>query len=368
MKSILVIANDTQTIIWFRKDMIKGMIEKKCKVTIVAPDDNYRKEIEQLGVKLINLNYNRTGINPMNDIKLYFKYKNIIRKEKPDKIFAYNLKPVIYGILAAKSMKKIECYAMIPGAGYVFSNETIKAKIIKLIIKNLYKRALDNSEYVFFQNIDDKRQFVAEKIVKESKAIVVNGSGINLKQFEYSEIPNKPKFLFAARLLKTKGIIEFCEAAQNIKENFKEVQFDVIGGIDDNPTCIKEQQLQEYIDKNIINYYGKVNDVQNYLKNSSILVLPSYHREGVPHIVLEAMAVGRIIITTNEIGCKETVKEGINGFLIESKNTKMLTEKMKFIIENYSSCKKMGIESRKYAEEKFDVNSVNNIIFKNMKI
>lgn len=370
MKKILVIANDTQTIIWFRKDMILGMIKKKCNVTIIAPDDEHREEIEKMGVKLVKINYSRTGTNPLKDIELFRKYKKIIKEEKPDKIFAYNLKPVIYGILAAnnKVTKKSDCYAMIPGAGYIFSTDSVKARIIKYVIRRLYKKALGRAKVVFFQNRDDRNQFIKEKMVGRQKSIVVNGSGINLNQFAYKKMPDKVSFLFAARLLKTKGIIEYCKAAELVKKECKDIEFNIVGGVDDNPTCINKDELNYYIKNKIVNYYGKVDNMADYYENNAVMVLPSYHREGVPHAVLEAMSVGRIIITTNEIGCKETVKDGINGFMIDSKNSEMLAEKMKYVINHYEECKNMGLESRKYAEEKFDVKKVNNIIYRKMGI
>ena len=261
-----------------------------------------------------------------------------------------------------------KCYAMIPGAGYIFSGESFKANMIKTLIKGLYRKSLKNAKYVFFQNKDDKNQFINERIVEKEKAVVVNGSGINLETFSYKEMPKKISFLFAARLLKTKGIIEFCEAAEIIKKKYSNIEFNVVGGLDDNPTCIDKEQLEYFQNNKIINYYGKVNNMVDYFKKNAVLVLPSYHREGVPHVVLEAMSVGRIIITTNEVGCKETVKDGINGFMIQSKNSEVLAEKMEYLIENYNDCKNMGYESRKYAEEKFDVKKVNKIIYKKMGV
>ena len=181
-------------------------------------------------------------------------------------------------------------------------------------------------------------------------------------------MPNTISFLFAARLLKTKGIIEFCKAAEIVQEKYKGVQFNIVGGKDDNPACIDSKELKYYTDNKIVNYFGKVNNMPDYFEQNAVMVLPSYHTEGVPHAVLEAMSVGRIILTTNEIGCKETVKDGINGFMIPSKNAEILAEKIEYLINNYEQCKKMGLESRKYAEEKFDVKKVNNTIYEKMGI
>ena len=347
--------------------MLKDFLRKGHQLIILTPDHDHINELEKLhNLRCVELRYNRAGTNPFSELRLIDIYKRVLKDEKPDLVFAYNLKPVIYGIYAAHHEGVENLYAMIPGAGFVFSGETTKARLIQLLIRGMYRRSLGYCNKVFFQNPDDLKEFVEKKLVSQEKCVQIYGSGINLEQFQPAPFPNKPVFLFCARLLKVKGILEYCAAAYSIRRKYPELEFHVVGGYDENPTCIAKDELEQYISRGDILYHGKVNDVRPYIKMASVFVLPSYHREGVPHATLEAMAMGRPVLTTNAIGCRETVKDGINGFLVPPKDIAALEQKMLWFIEHRDRIEPMGAESRRYCAEKFDVKRVNNIILNTM--
>jgi glycosyltransferase involved in cell wall biosynthesis len=366
---IAIIANDTFTLIHFRFDMLLDFLSKGHHLIIFVPDHEHMDELIQLGnVECVELNYDRTGTSPLNDIKLIQVYRKYLKQEKPDIVFAYNLKPVIYGIFAAHKEKIRSIYAMIPGAGFVFSGENLKAKAIRVFIQRMYRQSLGWCKKVFFQNPDDLQEFVNANLIQIEKCVQVHGSGVNLDKFQLSILPDRPVFLFCSRLLKVKGILEYCESAKNVRKKYPEVEFHVVGGYDENPTCISKDELEQYVRNQDIFYHGKVNDVRPYIKNSTVFVLPSYHREGVPHAILEAMAMGRPILTTSSVGCRETVKEGLNGFMVGPKDAFALEQRMLWFIEHYEEAKKMGEESRRYCAEKFDVKRVNQIILETMEL
>ena len=227
---------------------------------------------------------------------------------------------------------------------------------------------------MFFQNSDDADEMVRRKLISRDKCVVISGSGIDLDMFPYSEMSVEPmKFMIATRLLVTKGVREYFEAARMVKKVHPEVVFQIAGALDPNPDGIKQEELDSYIEDGTVEFLGYV-DMTKALIDCSVFVLPSFYREGVPHSVLEAMGIGRAVITCNTPGCKETVRDaddsgkGKNGFLIESKNSQILAEKMIWMIDHPDDVKAMGKESRKYAEERFDADIVNRIMMETMGI
>ena len=351
-----------------RSKLIESMKQKGHQVTI----SGYQKEGEQIckensvGYKYIPIS--RAGLNPIKDIITIYKYYKLIKTEKYDIVHSYTAKPNIYGSIGARLAGVKNIYPTINGLGYAFTGNSLKNKVIRFITCILYKIAFSCSKKVFFQNSDDADEMIKRHTIKKEKCIVISGSGIDLDEFKKEKINNYKTFLFAARLLKTKGIDQFLEAAKTIKEKYPEAEFLVAGALDEeNPDGIKKELLNYYIENNYINYLGKVSDMPALMKKCGTFILPSYYREGVPHAILEAMSTGRAIITTNSTGCRETVN-GKNGFLIEPKNTNQLVEKIEYIINNKDAFITMCEESRKYAEQRFDVNIVNNDLMKNMNI
>lgn len=366
---ILVVSSHTQSLLWFRIDLMQDIIKKGHLVIAVGPDYNedIAKKFREKGVIYKKLFVQRNGINPLNDLKTFFNLINIITEEKPEKIFVYQAKTIIYTALAARFCNIKEVYPLVAGLGSIFLNNSFKFKILKNIILFQYFLSFKFSKKVFFQNIDDLNYFCNRKIVEKKKCILINGSGVNLEKFKESPLPEKDSLLFIGRLLKDKGVVEYLEACRRLKEKYKELKCVLVGPFDSNPTSLTKSELQKYIDENIIEYKGEQEDVIPFLKNCSIFVLPSYY-EGTPKSVLEAMAVGRPIITTNVPGCKETVIDGLNGFLVEPKNVDQIVEKIKILLNNKNLKNKMAEESKKLVKKKFDVKEVNEKITRIMGI
>lgn len=366
---IMVLSSYAPTLFFFREDMMTAMINNGHEVIAAAPEseeeweDKFRKRnIKYVSIKGIE----RTSTNPVKDIIGFFSIFRAIIKEKPDKIFAYQAKTVIYGCIAGKFARVKEIYALMGGLGSVFRNKD-KKNFARNIMRIEYKVAFKCCNKVFFQNKDDYNEMRDIGLIKEEQVVMINGSGVNMAKFIEKPIPSDPVFLFIGRIIRDKGVVEYIKAAEIVKEKCPQARIQLVGYFDTNPTAIKQEEIQPYIDKGIIEYLGSTNDVRPFLEKCSFYVLPSYH-EGTPKSVLEAMATGRPIITTDAPGCRETVIDGVNGFLIPVKNSGALAEKMIWMIENHNEVEKMGRESRRICEEKFDVNKVNEVILKTMKL
>lgn len=357
---ILIVSSDTKSLIDFRSDLMKDMINQGHEVIAVAPENEFLDTFQKMGVKFCRIEFERASANPLNDIKFYRKIVRAIKREKPDLVFSYAIKPVIYASIAAKRCKVKAIYSLLPGLGYAFSQmDGIKDRILKKVVIWLLKLGCKYNEVVFVQNPDDRIELISKGILSENKCIRVNSSGVNLTKFVPVERPPKPIFIMVARLLKDKGLFEYINAARYLKQKYEYAEFLLLGPFDANPTSVKENELKELISDGCVNYLGEVNDVRPILTQTSVFVLPSYYREGVPRSVQEAMAMGRAIITTDWIGCRETVKDQFNGLLVKPKDTNDLINKMEYFIRNPDEINRMGENSIKYCLEKFDVKIIN---------
>ena len=366
---IAVLSSHTASLFWFRMDMMKDFIKHGHSVIALGPEpeSNWKSKFEENGIRYQQLFVERNGINPFSDLKTYRELRKFMKEEIPDKVFAYQAKTVVYGSLAAKANGITEVYPLIAGLGSIFRGEGLKNKIIKAVMKIEYYAACRASKKVFFQNNDDKNEFINNGLIKEDKVVIINGSGVNLEKFKPEPLQEKPAFLFIGRLIKDKGVMEYLEACKRIKGEYPEVRCLLVGPYDSNPSALQPGELQPFIDKRIIEYFGEQSDVRPYLKQCSTYVLPSYH-EGTPKTVLEAMAIGRSIITSDAPGCRETVTDGYNGFLVSVKDIDGIVDKMKVLIEDQEENKIMAERSLKQAKEKYDVNLVNQSIMKTMEL
>lgn len=371
----LSIASYPESLIKFRGPLIDAIIERGFLVHIAVPDiannNDVRKKLEEKGIIVHDIPLRRTGMNPLADAATLFHLLKLMHRIKPRYVMGYTIKPVIYGSLAAWFTKVPNRFALITGLGYAFQdqhNAASKRGLIRQLVQRLYTLALSTTHKVFFQNPDDQALFKQLNILKPSiPSFVVNGSGVNISEYEPTPLPAQPRFLLIARLLGDKGVREYAQAAKQIKNSHPEVSFDLVGWIDENPDAIKQQELDTWIEEGTLNYLGKLADVRPALSNCSVYVLPSY-REGTPRTVLEAMSMGRTIITTDAPGCRETVIDNDNGFLVPVKSVEALVIAMKKLIENPDLIKKMGQRSREIAEEKYDVHKVNDSMLKAMGI
>lgn len=356
---VLIISPKNRTVYNFRGDLIKAMQEKSYEVIVTGPDRIDADKIEELGVKFHEIAVDKNGTSIIGNLKYMKTLLSLMKKEKPDVTLGYTVKPVVYGAIAAKLAGVKNINSMITGGGYTFVSKTLKAKVLGIIVRLLYRIGLCCSNHVIFQNPDDMKEFLSLKMLNEKKCGLVNGSGVNLKRFEATPFPNRIRFLTISRLLKSKGVCEYLEAAKKVKEEYPDVEFGLLGKFETAmQDGIPKEYIQPFIDSNVVTRYEETNDVRPYYQQCSVYVLPSY-REGTPRTVLEAMACGRAIITTDAIGCRETVIDKYNGFLVPLKDIDTLADRMKWCINNPDEVQKMGKASLEYCRSKYDVDKVN---------
>jgi len=369
---VLILSSQAFSLYQFRFDMIKDFIIAGHTVYTAAPEQDIdcSKLMSSIGASYMSFYLQRNGINPIKDIRTIFSILKLIKNIHPDLIFTYQAKTVIYGSIAAKILGIKHRYALIAGLGSIFRNDviSIRQKIIRVLFSIQYKIALASVNIIFFQNIDDSKLLIKKHIInKKSKICYINGSGVNLEKYKQYPMVKENRFLFVGRLIRDKGIIEYLEAARIVKTKYKNATFEVVGYYDTNPTAVSPAEIEPYFNSGIAIFHGKQTNVINYLKNAYAFVLPSYH-EGTPKSVLEAMAVGRPIITTNVPGCKETVVNGWNGILVPDKNVHQLVDAIIWLIEHPDIAVKMGQASRTMAVEKFDVKKINSVLMDMMNL
>lgn len=370
---IIIIGTTASSLYIFRKDLILSVLARGYTVYAFTSDNDEAElaKIAHIGAIPTHYKLSRGGLNPYKDLSNAVSLYQKIKKIQPDIVLSYFIKPVIYGTLAAKLAKVPKKIAMIEGLGFAFTEQpegySKKAKIVQRVQVALFKLALPLADKVIFLNPDDPIDLLKSHHIVVKNVELLGGIGLNLKEYPYQPISleSQTRFLFIARLIREKGIFDFVEAAKIVKKTYPNAIFTVLGGIDEHAHgAMTKFQLDELIQSNIIEYPGRVNNVSEWLANSHVFVLPSYYREGVPRSTQEAMAVGRAVITTDVPGCRETVIDGKNGFIVPKWNPQALAEKMVHFIENPEQIQAMGEESYKIAQEKFDAHKVNERLLK----
>ncbi len=372
---ILFVAANARSLIANRGDLILQLKQLGHDVHALIPDYDFLPEVEDLGISYDLIQLSRTGVDPWSDFRSYRMLKRLIRCYNPDIVYSYSIKPVIYGSLAARACNVPMVAAMITGMGYLFTGETLRQRLLRRVASMLYRRGLSAADRIFFQNPDDLALFRSLNIITgrdEHKIVRTNGSGINLERFPQSPAPAPPEaplaFLMIARLLQDKGVREFVRAAEKLHSSYPEVRFQVVGPHDPTlPHALPAGEVEQWKRNGVVEFIGGVKDVRPYLKTCSVYVLPSY-REGTPRSVLEAMATGRAVITTDTPGCRETVIEDDNGFLVPVRSADALASRMEAFIRSPDLIAAMGRNSRKLAEEKYDVRKVNSTIMEAMNV
>lgn len=364
----LLISPKNRTVYNFRGELIKRIKEKGYDVIVTGPNRDNIEKIEELGVKFTELPMNKNGTNIVGDFKYCMKLRKLMKAEKPDVVLGYTIKPVVYGSIAAWLAKVPNINCLITGGGYTFTATSFKAKVLGKIVRTLYKFAFKKADHVIFQNNDDKNEFIERKLVKAEKCNVVNGSGVDMEHFTEASRPSKRNFFMLSRLLKSKGVIEYLEAAKIVKGKYPDAEFSILGKYEfEMQDAVSKDYVEDLINKKIITRYEETTDVRPYYEKAGVYVLPSY-REGTPRTVLEAMAMARPIITTDTNGCRDTVKDNETGFLVPIKDVDALAEKMIYFIEHPEAIETMGSAAKKYCEEKFEVNKVNRNMMQFMEI
>lgn len=359
-KKILMIASKTKAHINFRGDLTKEIINHGYDVSVIVPHHLYKKELENLGAKVIVVPFDKNSTSILANIKTIKQLINAIKDEKPDKIFAYTIKPIILGSIAAHKVKVKEMYSMVTGLGHIYSDNSLKVKIIRIICGIGYKVAFKFNKKVIFQNQDDIDEVIKRKYVKKDKCELVNGSGVNMERFKRTPLEKNNVFLMVSRVLKEKGVIEYFEAAKIIKEKYKDkVKFMFVGEIDKTNYAVDTEKLKEYSKEKIVDVIPETDNVAYYLNQCRFFVLPTYYREGVPRVNLEALSMGRPIITTKMPGCKETVIDKKNGLFVDTKDINDLVKKMEWMINNPKKVEKMSDVSYQLCKEKFEISIIN---------
>ena len=368
-QTILVLGGYAESLLNFRGALLKEMVALGYRVIACAPESDRGVEgkLRGMGVEYYSVPFSRGGLNPLGDVPGIWALAKILLRVTPDFILSYTIKPVIYGSLMAGLFRIKHIFSMVTGLGYAFTpGRSLKRRIIGKLATVLYRLALHFNQGVFFQNPDDRDFFQGRRILNpRNRVFLINGSGVDLDHFCESPLPS-PSFLLIARLIGDKGIREYVQAARILKKKYKNLCFFLVGWMDkDNPDGIIAKELEAWVGEGNIEYLGALSDVRPAIQNTAIYVLPSY-REGTPRTVLEAMAMGRPIITTDAPGCRETVVNGENGYLVPVRDGMALAGAMERFLSCPSLIESMGQKSRRMAEKKYDVRKVNASILKGM--
>lgn len=360
-----ILASSASSLKNFRGHLILKLVSEGISVHACAPDIDQDHEtrdwLDSNSITFHNAPFSRTGLNPISDLVGLFRLRKLLTQVKPDIFLSYTVKPVIWGGIAARMAAVPKRVALITGLGYAFTGVASgKRWFIQRIVRRLYQLSLKGMHQIFFQNPDDKIDFEKLGVLPLHVPIdIVNGSGVDINKYAVEPLPSKPlKFLLIARLLGDKGIREYVLAASEIKRNFVDVEFHLVGGLDTNPDGLKEDEVKAWANQGYIIWHGQQRDVRSFIANSHVYVLPSY-REGTPRTVLEAMSMGRAIITTDAPGCRETVIADHNGYLVPIQSVEPLVKAMMSFINYPNQIVSMGRNSRQLAEAKYDVHKVN---------
>lgn len=369
MAKVIVIGNVAFSLFHFRGKLLEEMMAQGHQLVACAPDPPGQDtdRLDQLGVKYRQIPMERAGMNPVRDLRSLKFLVALFRQERPDVVLAYTIKPVIYGSIGAAVARVPLVSSMITGLGYAFAGTSVKRMLLNKVVKLLYSLGLRSNKVLFFQNPDDLREFQSMQLVKAyHRPVLINGSGVDLDFFAPTPLPRKLTFLLVARLIAEKGIRDYAAAAKIIRNKYPEVRFTLVGIIDKNPTAIRADELESWQKEGVLEFLGRLDDVRPAIADCSVFVLPSFYREGTPRSSLEAMSMGRAIITTDAPGCRETVTHGVNGYLVPAHDPLALAAAMESFIRDPGLISEMGQASRRKAEEKFDVRVVNRLILENL--
>jgi glycosyltransferase involved in cell wall biosynthesis len=363
-RRLVLIAHNAYTIINFRGPLIRELVSRGIDVYAFAPDyEEITKEgVIALGASPIQSSLSRATANPLRDICDLVRMWRLLIGLRADMALSYTIKPVIYGTLAARMAGVPDRYAMIEGAGHLFTDDgkiSLRRGLLRLITAVLYRIGLSQAKRVFLLNRDDIKLFTSSRMLSEEKAVLIDGIGLDLMHYHVvPPVVDPICFIFVARLLKEKGIYDFIAAAEIVKAAFPDVRFMILGGVDINPTSVTSREVEAWKMSGLVEFLGQVSDVRPWLAQSSVFVLPSY-REGLPRSTQEAMATGRPVITTDVPGCRDTVIDGENGFLIPVRDPSALAKAMLRFVSNPQLVVSMGEKSRIVAEARFDVDLIN---------
>ncbi len=360
-KKLFIVVNQDSFFLSHRLPI--GMAAKNAgfEVTIICEDTGSSHKIIESGLNTINLPIDKAGMNISEELKTFrFLYK-VFKKEKPDIVHLVGLKTMLWGSLACKFAGVRAMVSAVCGLGVLFDDEHRDSLVSRMILKVLRFTHKGANVRVVFQNDDDKKLFLDNDIITNDKCSFTNGSGINLNEYSYSPEPDDGpiKIIFTARMVEDKGTLVLIDAAKRLEDKYKQkAQFLLCGGLDTNPHGITKEKLENLCDGSYIQWLGYRKDVKELLERSHIMAFPSWYREGLPKSVIEAEALGRPVVTTDSVGCKDTVIDGYNGFIVKPKDPKQLADAIKTLIDDSDLRRKMGQNAREFAEQKFNIEDV----------
>jgi glycosyltransferase involved in cell wall biosynthesis len=367
-KRFLAIDGSARALAVVRGHLLREAVRSGHSVTACAALDtsmhdiqvsDLEKRYQEMGVNFTELCMERQGLNPLKEMNALFQLWKLMKMLRPDIVLSYSIKSSLYGSLAARLAGIRESYSAITGLGYLFSPGQGKERLTKAVAKKLLGMALRTNEKVFFQNADDRDLFLSLGLLRSKEdSVIVNGSGIDLDYFQEKPLPDGDvTFLMIGRIQHDKGVREYVRAAEILKDSFPYARFQLLGPFDDHPTAIAAEEVKEWQKEGSVEFLGGTPDVRPFLARCHVFVLPSY-REGTPRSTLEAMSVGRAVVTTDVPGCRETVLQGENGFLVPARNAEALAMAMRKFLESPELIPKMGKKSRELAQTKYDVHKV----------
>lgn len=361
---IAVVSNGALSLRNFRGPLIAEMVRRGHEVLAFAPDhdEGSRAALEKMGVRAVDYAMDRVGTNPVQEFGSLMDLRRVLAEERPDVCFSYVVKPVIYGTIAASLAGVGKRYGLISGLGFAFVSDAgqgWRRRVLQGVISVLTRFASARIDQMMFQNGDDLEEFVAKGLVAREKTVLIGATGIDVAEWGSAPMPDGPvTFILVARMLRDKGVEQYITAARVVRAAHPQARFLLVGGLDDNPTGIKRAEIEAWVAEGLVEWPGHV-AVKPWLEKAHVFVLPSYYREGVPRSTQEAMALGRPVITTDMPGCRETVEDGRNGFIVPPRDAAALAEAMQRFLDQPDIIEQMGRESRCMAEERFDVHVQN---------
>jgi len=366
MASVVIVNGIGDNVVAFRGALVRDLVARGHAVTVSTPTPVevdpavVARAIQALGARCVFSPLERASLNPMSERRARAHYEALFRDMRPDAVFASNPKPIFHAIPAARAAGVARRVAMVTGLGYAFTGSSFKARVLRAVATRLYRRALADATAVFFQNPDDRDELARRGALAEAPAPrSIAGSGVDLDAFAAATQPDGPPvFVMVSRLLGDKGVREYAEAARLVRAERPAWRFRLVGWIDANPAAIRREELDAWTRDGAVEYAGRLDDVRGELARASVFVLPSY-REGTPKSTLEALAMARPVITTDAIGCRETIRDGVEGLLVPTRDARALARACLRLGDDAALRAEMGARARRRAEERFDVRAVN---------
>lgn len=367
---IVVVASLAFSLVNFRKRLLADMVACGHEVLACAPEEDREvaRELAAMGVSYRVMPMARSGLNPFADLRTLGWLVGLFRAQRPGLVLAYTQKPIVYAGIASRIARVPRYFAMVSGLGLAFGEEG--GRWLRALVALLYRIALKRAEGVFVFNADDREEMLRHRMIRADANVVrVPGSGVDLDHYGTAPIPAGPvRFLMIARLLHSKGLSEYAEAARRLRGRYPEARFALLGPPDPSPAGVDAAQVEQWRREGAIRYLGEARDVRPYLAAASIFVLPSWYREGLPRTILEAMATGRAVITTDMPGCREPIEPGVNGYIVPPRDAEALAMAMERFLLRPELVARMGARARETAMERFSVERVNDILLSTMRL